>query len=76
MLGLYVMLEFKTLSLNLTLMSLTLTLTLTLIIVAMNLIKTQQSAAAFHYQNCQLTSLGSVSCPMGRLGYVDSHESH
>ena len=27
-------------------------------------------------QNCQLTSLGSVSCPMGGLGYVDSHESH
>jgi len=27
-------------------------------------------------QNCQLTSLGSVSCPMGGLGCVDSHEPH
>jgi len=27
-------------------------------------------------QNCQLTSLGSVSCPMGGLGCVDSHECH
>ena len=25
-------------------------------------------------QNCQLTSLDSVSYPMGGLGYVDSHE--
>ena len=75
----------------LTLMSLTLTLnlTLTLIIVAMNLIKAQRSAKTKWFcpfintnelaftisQNCQWASLGSVSCPMGGLGYVDSHES-
>ena len=58
-------------------------LTLTLIIVAMNLIKTQQirvmiiNKLAFTIsQNCQLTSLASVSCPMGGLGYVESDESH
>ena len=27
-------------------------------------------------QNCQLTSPGSHSCPMGGLGCGDSHESH
>ena len=59
-------------------------LTLTLTIVAMNLIKPSRALYLevvlsimninelnFSISpNCQLTSLGSVSCPMGGLGYV------